>query len=57
MGSIGELTAVASANRGVRGVLRDSATESLDDVLGREVIVSLDALVGLAELLMAEQSS
>ena len=38
LGSIGELTDVASAKRAVLGVLIDKADEELDDVRGRTVI-------------------
>lgn len=40
-GSIGELTAVASANFAVRGDLNEGANESSDDVLGRVVMVTV----------------
>ena len=37
LGSMGELTDVASAKRAVLGVLTESPEEELDDVLGRTV--------------------
>lgn len=39
------MMAVASANRAALGVLREGANESLEDVLGRVVIVTVDFLV------------
>lgn len=46
VGPMGELTEVASAKRAVRGVLRDSEDDELDDVLG--LVVTLGAFLSSA---------
>lgn len=57
MGSRGELTAVASAKRGVRGVLIDGAYESTDNVLGIELIVTVGTAFELADMLEGSRQS